>query len=110
MAGKYCMMPRALILESELFLMTECWNTLAMDRHLNDDATYLDVRGLRCPLPLLKAKKALTELNAGEVLKVSATDPGSQRDFQAYMDHSSHSMLDSWQVDDVYWYLIKRGD
>lgn len=80
-----------------------------MDRHSNENCAELDVTGLRCPLPLLKAKKALMELTPGEVLKVSATDPGSQRDFQAYMEHSTHSMLDAWQVDDVYWYLIKRG-
>lgn len=49
------------------------------------------------------------ELTAGDVLKVSATDPGSLRDFQAYMEHSTHTMLDSWQVGDVYWYLIERG-
>jgi len=104
------MMPRTLNFESVSFFITGFWKAIAMDRHSSDDATYLDVRELRCPLPLLKAKKALTELNAGEVLKVSATDPGSQRDFQAYMDHSNHSMLDAWQVDDVYWYLIKRGD
>jgi len=81
----------------------------AMDRNSNDKVAQLDVTGLRCPLPLLKAKKALMELNEGKVLKVSATDPGSQRDFQAYMDHSNHTMLDAWQVDDVYWYLIERG-
>lgn len=81
-----------------------------MDRNSDDGVVCLDVTSLRCPLPLLKAKKALTELNVGGVLKVSATDPGSQRDFQAYMDHSSHTMLDAWQVDDVYWYLIQRGE
>lgn len=81
-----------------------------MDRSSDENVAHLDVTGLRCPLPLLKAKKALMELSCGELLKVSATDPGSQRDFQAYMDHSSHTMLDAWQVDDVYWYLIKRGD
>lgn len=80
-----------------------------MDRNSNQNCSELDVTGLRCPLPLLKAKKALMELNPGEVLKVSATDPGSQRDFQAYMDHSSHTMLDAWQAGDVYWYLIERG-
>lgn len=81
-----------------------------MDRHSDDGVAHLDVTNLRCPLPLLKAKKALTELNAGEALKVSATDPGSQRDFQAYMEHSNHTMLDMWQVGDVYWYLMKRGE
>jgi len=84
--------------------------TIEMDRHSEDDVVHLDVTGLRCPLPLLKAKKALTELKAGEALKVSATDPGSQRDFQAYMDHSNHTMLDTWEVDGIYWYLIQRGD
>ena len=44
----------------------------------------LDTRGLNCPLPILKAKKALSELSSGEVLKVVATDPGSVRDFQAF--------------------------
>ena len=80
-----------------------------MDRYLDDGVVHLDVTSLRCPLPLLKAKKALTTLNSGESLKVSATDPGSQRDFQAYMAHSNHTMLDMWQVGDVYWYLIERG-
>jgi tRNA 2-thiouridine synthesizing protein A len=81
-----------------------------MDRHSDDGVVHLDVTSLRCPLPLLKAKKALTALNAGEMLKVSATDPGSQRDFQAYMEHSNHTMLDTWQEADVYWYLIERGE
>ena len=43
----------------------------------------LDARGLNCPLPILKAKKALAELQSGEVLRIMATDPGSVRDFQA---------------------------
>jgi tRNA 2-thiouridine synthesizing protein A len=80
-----------------------------MDRYGEQAAVHLDVIGLRCPLPLLKAKKALTELTAGELLKVSTTDPSSQRDFIAFMDHSSHSLLEAWQVDDIYWYLIECG-
>ena len=44
----------------------------------------LDTRGLNCPLPILKAKKALADMRSGEVLKVVATDPGSMRDFQAF--------------------------
>ena len=44
----------------------------------------LDTRGLNCPLPILKAKKALADMQSGEVLKVLATDPGSMRDFQAF--------------------------
>lgn len=71
---------------------------------------HLDVTGLRCPLPLLKAKKALGELAVGEVLKVSATDPGSQRDFQAYIDHTAHRMLDVWEEEGVFWYMMERGE
>ena len=44
----------------------------------------LDTRGLNCPLPILKAKKALADMTSGQVLKVVATDPGSMRDFQAF--------------------------
>jgi tRNA 2-thiouridine synthesizing protein A len=73
-------------------------------------ARHLDVTGLRCPLPLLKAKKALGELEVGEVLKVSATDPGSQRDFQAYVDHTSHKMIEAWEENGVFWYLMERGE
>ena len=44
----------------------------------------IDTRGLNCPLPILKAKKALADMSSGQVLKVTATDPGSVRDFQAF--------------------------
>ena len=50
-----------------------------MDAHKD-----LDTRGLNCPLPILKAKKALAEMESGQLLKVVATDPGSMRDFQAF--------------------------
>ena len=49
----------------------------------------LDTRGLNCPLPILKAKKALADMQSGEVLKVLATDPGSMRDFQAFARQTS---------------------
>ncbi len=50
----------------------------------------LDVRGLNCPLPILRAKKALGDLTAGQVLKVMATDPGSVKDFQAFCKQTIH--------------------
>ena len=53
----------------------------------------LDTRGLNCPLPILKAKKALAELASGQVLKVLATDPGSLRDFQAFARQTGHALL-----------------
>ena len=54
----------------------------------------LDARGLNCPLPILKAKKALTEMLSGEVLKVVATDPGSVRDFQAFARQTGNELVD----------------
>ncbi|HEY5897063.1 MAG TPA: sulfurtransferase TusA family protein [Burkholderiales bacterium] len=53
----------------------------------------LDARGLNCPLPILRTKKALAELQSGQVLKVLATDPGSVRDFQAFSKQTGHQLL-----------------
>jgi len=53
----------------------------------------LDVRGLNCPLPILRAKKALGELTAGQVLKVMATDPGSVKDFQAFCKQTGNELV-----------------
>lgn len=69
----------------------------------------LDVTGLRCPLPLLKAKKTLHEMEEGSVLKVLATDPGSQRDFAAYADQSKHELLESREEEGVFTYLLRKG-
>ena len=54
----------------------------------------LDTRGLNCPLPILKAKKALSEMLTGEVLKVISTDPGSVRDFQAFARQTGNDLID----------------
>lgn len=56
--------------------------------------TELDARGLKCPLPILRCKKALAEVDAGNVLKVVATDPGSVKDFQAFCKQTGHEILD----------------
>lgn len=69
----------------------------------------LDASGLSCPLPLLKAKQALHKLESGKVLKVLATDAGSQRDFKVYVDQSDHQMLESFIDADQYVYIIRRG-
>lgn len=53
----------------------------------------IDVRGLACPLPILRAKKALASMQSGEVLYVVATDPGSVRDFQAFARQTGHELL-----------------
>ena len=53
----------------------------------------LDARGLKCPLPILKAKKALADMASGEVLRVQATDPGSVRDFNAFARQTGNELL-----------------
>jgi TusA-related sulfurtransferase len=53
----------------------------------------IDTRGLNCPLPILKAKKALADMASGQVLRVRATDPGSLRDFQAFARQTGHVLL-----------------
>lgn len=72
----------------------------------------LDARGLICPLPILKAKKALSDMHSGEVLKVLATDPGSVRDFQAFARQTGNDLLDqqALQGDDSeeYVHILRR--
>ena len=72
-------------------------------------ARELDTRGLRCPLPLLKAKQALRDMAAGQVLRVLATDGGSVRDFQAYAQLSGQELLALAELDAVYCYLLKKS-
>jgi tRNA 2-thiouridine synthesizing protein A len=68
----------------------------------------LDVQGLNCPMPLLKAKKALNELPPEGLLKVLATDPGSVRDFEVFARQSGHSLLESREDGGVYTYLLRK--
>jgi tRNA 2-thiouridine synthesizing protein A len=68
----------------------------------------LDTRGLNCPLPILKAKKALTEMLSGEVLKVVATDPGSVRDFQAFARQTGNELIDQSSDDKEFIHYLRR--
>ncbi len=68
----------------------------------------LDTRGLTCPLPILKAKKALAEMQSGEVLKVVATDPSSTRDFQAFARQTGNELIEQQQVESDYIHLLRR--
>jgi len=73
-----------------------------------DDAVFLDATGLRCPMPLLKAKKALNEIEPGTRLRVVATDPGSVRDFAVFSEQSGHALLESQEQDGRYTYLLEK--
>jgi tRNA 2-thiouridine synthesizing protein A len=72
----------------------------------------LDTRGLNCPLPILRCKKALAELSDGQVLKVVATDPGSVKDFHAFTRQTGHEMLSFYEDGDVdrreYTFLLRK--
>ena len=68
----------------------------------------LDARGLNCPLPILKAKKALAEMETGEVLKIVATDSGSVRDFQAFAKQTGNALLAHTQNGREYTFLMRR--
>lgn len=68
----------------------------------------LDTRGLTCPLPILKAKKALAEMQSGQVLKVVATDPGSMRDFQAFAKQTGNELLEQQSAGDEFRHWLKR--
>ena len=68
----------------------------------------LDTRGLNCPLPILKAKKALAEMLSGEVLKVVATDPGSVRDFQAFAKQTGNELVEQNSGEKEFVHYLRR--
>ena len=68
----------------------------------------LDTRGLNCPLPILKAKKALADMASGELLKVVSTDPGSLRDFQAFARQTGNELLEQNTAGGEFMHLLRR--
>lgn len=69
----------------------------------------LDVRGEACPLPLLKARRALKALAVGQCVQVLATDPGSEKDFQAFARQSGHALLEATQQHGEFHYILQRS-
>ena len=68
----------------------------------------LDTRGLNCPLPILKAKKALSGMESGQVLRVTATDSGSVRDFQAFAKQTGNELLEQQTTGADYIHVMRR--
>jgi tRNA 2-thiouridine synthesizing protein A len=68
----------------------------------------LDVRGLNCPLPILRAKKALAGMLSGQVLRVQATDPGSIRDFQAFAKQTGNALLGHSESEQVFTFFLQK--
>lgn len=68
----------------------------------------LDARGLNCPLPILRARKSMNELTAGQVLKVLATDPGSVKDFEAFSKQTGSELLLAGEENGEFVYLLRK--
>jgi TusA-related sulfurtransferase len=68
----------------------------------------LDTCGLNCPLPILKAKKALSGLQSGQLLKVKATDPGAMRDFAAFAKQTGNELVSQSTVNEEFHFVLKR--
>ncbi len=68
----------------------------------------LDTRGLNCPLPILKAKKALADMVSGELLKVVSTDPGSVRDFQAFARQTGNDLVEQTTAGADFMHVLRR--
>jgi tRNA 2-thiouridine synthesizing protein A len=68
----------------------------------------LDARGLNCPLPILRTKKALTDMQSGQVLKILATDPGAVKDFQAFSKQTGNPLMDSAEANGEFHFWMKK--
>lgn len=68
----------------------------------------IDARGLKCPLPILRTKKALAELDSGQILRVLSTDAGSMKDFEIFSKQTGNVLLEMAQVEQTFIFLIKR--
>ncbi len=68
----------------------------------------LDARGLNCPLPILKAKKALADMSSGQLLRVLSTDPGSNRDFQAFARQTGNELVGQTTNGDAFVHVLRR--
>lgn len=69
----------------------------------------LDAKGLNCPLPILRAKKALKEMQPGQILAVEATDPGSAKDFESFCAQTGNQLVKASEASGVYYYEIRRS-
>jgi tRNA 2-thiouridine synthesizing protein A len=73
-------------------------------------ATSLDLKGLSCPLPIIKTAKAMKELAPGQLVEIFATDPGSVPDFKAWSQSTGNPLVESGQVDGVFHFILKKKE
>ena len=72
-------------------------------------AEKLDARGMNCPLPILKTRKAINHINSGEILEVTSSDPGSVKDMAAFCEQTGHRLVASNEAGDSYIFLIEKS-
>lgn len=68
----------------------------------------VDARGLNCPLPILRTKKALTDMASGQLVHVVSTDPASVRDFQAFAKQTGNEIVEQGEGDGTFWFVLRR--
>jgi tRNA 2-thiouridine synthesizing protein A len=68
----------------------------------------VDARGLNCPLPILRTKKALNDMTSGQTIRVTATDPASVRDFEAFARQTGNRLVEQGEADGAFWFVQKR--
>ena len=98
-----------LIIELVVSIKGEC-PLLGYPSKLDTEQLDLDLTGLKCPITILRTKKVLKEMNAGDLLKVQATDPATVRDFKLLCKTAGHKLLSSSDLDGVFTYVIKKGE
>jgi len=76
---------------------------------MSDETKHLDTTGLNCPMPILRARKALKELQSGDILRVTATDPGSVKDFEAFAKQTGNELLESSTEGETFVYRLKKA-
>lgn len=72
-------------------------------------AVQLDTKGLKCPLPVLRARKAMKPMAPGEIIEIEATDPGSVQDFKAFCETTGDELMESQEADGVYSFRIRKA-
>ena len=76
--------------------------------HVRDFDRELDARGLNCPLPILRTKKALNDMRTGNILKVLATDPASVKDFLAFSRQTGNALIEHSEADGIFRFYLQR--
>lgn len=75
---------------------------------MSDTLHTLDARGLNCPLPILRTKKAMAGIPVGDVLEITASDPGSVKDLESFCSQTGHELIASEKADDLFLFRIRK--